>query len=147
MRIFPSSNFSEGDAVKLSTSGTMCSRTHGFKDRRFFPDSRTPDDLENASIFFHLFRRNRQLCSVSTGRICNLIRRTVYRERKALYLTLFRSFVVSKFLYCSVIWTPCRARDVAGLENIQYSFLKFVAHRCKIDVSSLSLPTIRSLQK
>ena len=83
----------------------------------------------------------------SASMVSNLMRRTFISERHDLYLMLFKSFVLSKFPYCSQVWSPHLAQDKASHESVCKHFLKFVARRCKLDVSELCNPTVESLHR
>ena len=80
----------------------------------------------------------------SASMIYILIRRFFINERQDLYFMLFRSVVLSKFTYCSLIRTPYLAQDKASLESVQKRLLRFVVQRCKVDISQLSLQTVES---
>ena len=93
------------------------------------------------------FRKHVVETARTSSVLCNLILRTFVCARPEFYITLYNSFVVSKLLYCSEVWSPHLSCEKVLLEKVQRRFLKFVARRCGVDPSSFSLPTIESLHR
>ena len=93
------------------------------------------------------FRKHIVDTARASSAVCNLILRTFIGNRADFYLTLYKAFVVSKLLYCSVIWSPHLSCEKALLERVQTRFLKFLSRRCGVEPASLTLPSIESLHR
>lgn len=81
----------------------------------------------------------------STSRLSNMILRTFIIEDPSFYLQLYGSLIIPRLTYCSEIWRPAYQKDVLLLETSQRKFLARVAKRCRVDKSSLSIPSITEL--
>ena len=75
----------------------------------------------------------------SAGRVSNLIMRTFTLTEPSAYLSLYRSLVVPKFLYCSPVWSPAYQKDWALLNRVQSTFARRVARRCSLSRHDIEL--------
>lgn len=89
------------------------------------------------------FSSHAQSVAKSASRICNMILRSLVVKRAELYIRLYKTLVIPKFSYCSVIWYPVNVGDLELLERVQRRFLRHVGTRC--GVPNLELPSIRDL--
>ena len=83
----------------------------------------------------------------SAARMCNLILRALIRQDPNMYLKLYESLVVPKWMYCAHVWSPFYQKDVALLQRVQDRFVKRVAYRCNISRDKIVLPTVAEYQR
>lgn len=60
------------------------------------------------------------------SRQLNCLKRIAYGLDKNVKLLLYKSFVLSNFSYCPVVWHACGAMNTKKLEKVQHRALKFV---------------------
>jgi hypothetical protein len=60
------------------------------------------------------------------GRQLNCLKRIAYPLKEDIKLLLYKSFVLSNFNYCPVVWHQCGVGNSKKLEKIQYRALKFI---------------------
>lgn len=81
----------------------------------------------------------------TAGRVSNLIMRTFILTDPALYITLYRTLVIPRFLYCSTVWYPTYDKDWHLLQRVQNMFTRRLAHRCHIPASEIELAPLSQL--
>ena len=82
----------------------------------------------------------------SANAICNTAFRCFIIKDPEFYLTLYRSLVVPKFLYCSEVWRPFLGKHIEAIDRVQSRFIRRVSKRCDVSRDSISLKPIRELQ-
>ena len=60
------------------------------------------------------------------SRQLNCLKRIAFRLDQKVKLLLYKSFVLSNFSYCPVVWHACGAINTKKLEKVQHRALKFV---------------------
>ena len=78
----------------------------------------------------------------SASVICNLALRSFIVKNVDFYIKLYNTLIVPRFLYCSAVWSPSLACDIALLEKVRRRFIRLVSNRCNISPSDVALPHI-----
>jgi hypothetical protein len=88
------------------------------------------------------------------SRQLNCLKRIAYGLNTNVRLLLYKSFVLSNFSYCPVVWHACGAMNTKKLEKVQFSTLKFIFKDysatyeellARANLSSLELGRLRAI--
>ena len=77
--------------------------------------------------------------------ICNMIFRSFILKRPAFYLSLYKSLVIPKFLYCCETWRPYLKKHLEAIERVQSKFIRRVSLRCNVERNTVELSSISQL--
>ncbi|XP_018494589.1 uncharacterized protein LOC108864107 [Galendromus occidentalis] len=77
--------------------------------------------------------------------LINCIFRSIITKRPELYLGLYNSLVMPKFLYCSPLWNPSQRQHIDLLGRVQNRFLRRLRYRCNLQRNDVTLPDLKTL--
>ena len=78
----------------------------------------------------------------SANAVCNTAFRCFIVRNPQLYVTLYNSLVVPKYLYCSEVWRPYLKRHTDALVRVQRRFIRRISIRCGVARNSIQLKPI-----